>query len=180
MSADVFLYSGEVNPSDIKLSDPTQLISAGGGTITGTSSATKSGITATVNALETFSATADASKSALVSSGSGAETFSATSAETKTALTSLATGAELFSASSTASKSALSGDATGLISNPITGTADATKSALQSDATGNNGDIVIPPEQIPGAIPFWIREKQDEELEEFILIAAAMVGARAA
>lgn len=74
---DVYLYQGEANPSDVKLTDPTTL--AGSSAITGTSDLVAVLATIAVTASLIFSGTADVSASSAIATGTAAQTYSSSS-----------------------------------------------------------------------------------------------------
>lgn len=92
---DIFLYAGEANPTDIKLTDPT-VVRSSGGAITGTASFVESGEVIQATGSLTIVGTASLTESGEKISATATETFVSTSAFKEASDNLSATGNELF------------------------------------------------------------------------------------
>jgi hypothetical protein len=139
---DIFLYSGEPNPNDIKLSDPTSLRS--GAAITGTSAQSQSIATSSANGLITVSGSSPVSQSANSSQSTGTITVSGSSALTQSPQTSDASGSISVTGASSQSQSPNQSDASGAIEIPgISGTSECVQSIHISYSEGHVQNGVI-------------------------------------
>lgn len=131
---DIFLYQGQPNPSDVKLTDPTQL--SGQAAISGTADITSPASSIAVTGADTFTGTAALTSPASAIAATSTEAFSGTLSLTSPASSIAATAAGTFTATAALTIPASAIDATG----SLTFTAIA---ALESPASSiAAGDIV--------------------------------------
>jgi hypothetical protein len=110
--------------------------SAGGGTSTGTSSATLDAVTGTAAATLAIAATSAASLGATTGTASGAAAIAGASAATLAATTGVAAGTLAIAATSAQTLGAVTGTATGTTLGAATGTSAATLAATTGTAAG--------------------------------------------
>jgi hypothetical protein len=181
---DVFLYTGEANPNDVKLRDPTTPASS---SVTGTLATTLGDLTLAAAGTETFTATLATTLGNLTLAAVGTETFTGSLATTLGDMTLAGTGTETFpgTLATTLGDVTLAADGTAILA--ATGTlattlGDATLAAEgNAPVTGGGGasggsglwqplPVYYPPRQSPELLPEPVAEREDEAAELLLLM----------